>query len=297
MVDFIITRCRDKMDIHSTRAMRGTNCWTDHEMLRSKVAFRIQQKHNRQGTRKPTKLNTAKLSTISHRQNFEQDSALGPMGGEGKINTRRGMSTRSTTAAYKDARRLLQNHARTPKSDWWEKKAVELQRAADRNDIKGFYGGLKELRGPTKKGPVHLKSTDGMETFSDSKRLQEKCIEQDRPLYMVFVDCNKAFDTVRRTGLLQLVRKYGCPQKFTTMMEALHTGMMANISVGGEVSESFSVTNGVRQSCVAPTLFSVFLSAMLDEAFRDMVYIQPRQSADYSTSHTSERRPRLLGYC
>ena len=27
MIDFIITRCRDKMDIHSTRAMRGANCW------------------------------------------------------------------------------------------------------------------------------------------------------------------------------------------------------------------------------------------------------------------------------
>ena len=41
MIDFIITWCRGKMDIHSTRAMRGTNCWTDHQMLRSKVAFRI----------------------------------------------------------------------------------------------------------------------------------------------------------------------------------------------------------------------------------------------------------------
>ena len=78
MIDFIITRCRDKMDIHSTRAMRGANCWTDHQMLRSKVAFIIRQKHNRQGTNKSTKLNTAKLSTISHRESFEQemDSAL-----------------------------------------------------------------------------------------------------------------------------------------------------------------------------------------------------------------------------
>ena len=56
------------------------------------------------------------------------------------------------------------------------------------------------------------------------------------------------------------------------MIEALHTGMMANVSVGGEVSESLSVTNGVKQGCVlAPTLFSVFISAMLVEAFRDMV--------------------------
>ena len=107
---------------------------------------------------------------------------------------------------------------------------------------------------------------------------------------MVFVDFSKAFDTVGRTGLWQLLRKYGCPEKFTTMIEALHTGMMANVSVGGEVSESFSVTNGVKQGCVlAPTLFSIFLSAMLDEAFRDMgdgIYIQSRQSADlFNVAH------------
>ena len=68
------------------------------------------------------------------------------------------------------------------------------------------------------------------------------------------------------------------------MIEALHTGIMANISVGGEVS------NGVKQGCVlAPTLFSIFLSATLNEAFRDMgggVYIQSRQNADlFNVAH------------
>ena len=74
------------------------------------------------------------------------------------------------------------------------------------------------------------------------------------------------------------------------MIEALHNRMMVNISVGGEVSESFNVTNVVKQGCVlAPTLFSIFLSAMLDKAFRDMrdgVYIQFRQSADlFNVAH------------
>ena len=55
------------------------------------------------------------------------------------------------------------------------------------------------------------------------------------------------------------------------MIEALHTGVMANVSFGGDVSESFSVANGVKLGCVlAPTLFSIFLSAMLNEAFRNM---------------------------
>ena len=66
--------------------------------------------------------------------------------------------------------------------------------------------------------------------------------------------------------------------------------MMANVSVGGEVSESFSITNGVKQGCVlTSTLFSIFLSAMLDEAFRDKedgVYIQSRKSADlFNVAH------------
>ena len=122
------------------------------------------------------------------------------------------------------------------------------------------------------------------------RQLQEKCIEQDRPLYMVFVDFSKALNTVGRTGLWQLLRKNGCLEKFTTMIESLHTAIIANVSVGGEVPESFSVTNGVKQGCVlAPTLFSIFLSAMLDDAFRDMgdgVYIQSRQSADlFNVAH------------
>ena len=80
-------------------------------------------------------------------------------------------SVANTTATYIEACRLLQKHTHALKSDWWERKAVELQRAADRNDMKGFYNGLKEVLGPKKKGPVQLKSTDGMETFSDSKRV------------------------------------------------------------------------------------------------------------------------------
>ena len=90
-------------------------------------------------------------------------------------------------------------------------------------------------------------------------------------LYIVFVDFTKAFDTVGRTGLWQLLRKYGCPEKFTTTIESIHTGMMVNVRNGGEVSDTFAITNGVKQGCVlAHTLFSIFMSAMLEEAFRDM---------------------------
>ncbi|KAK2190872.1 hypothetical protein NP493_66g06009 [Ridgeia piscesae] len=170
-------------------------------------------------------------------------------------------------------------------AQWEEKESSTLD---------GEWSALQQV----KKGPVHLKSTDGMEIFSDSKRfvsrwsehsqkllnvpddndhealdnapqriiktsldeiptidemLQEKCIEQDRPLYMVFVDFSKAFDTVGRTGLWQLLRKYGCPEKFTSMIEALHTGMMANKEAPVDWTPHEDVT---RQATKADSLLS-----------------------------------------
>ena len=119
-------------------------------------------------------------------------------------------------------------------------------------------------------------------------------------MYMVFVDFSKSFDTVGRTALWQLLRKYGSPEKFTPMFKALHTGMMANVSVGGEVSESFSVTNEVKQGCVlaprsSPSSYQQ-CSTRLSETWRMASTYSPDRALTYSTSHTSERRPRLLGY-
>ena len=52
-------------------------------------------------------------------------------------------------------------------------RTEELQRAADRNDMKGFYSGLKEVWGPQTKQPVHLKSSDGLEIFTDNKSVMQ----------------------------------------------------------------------------------------------------------------------------
>ena len=152
-------------------------------------------------------------------------------------------------------------------------KTEELQRAADRNDMKGFYSGLKEVWGPQTKQPVHLKSSDGLEIivtiykkgdrtecgnyrgislisaagkifapippnrlsshitpevvpetqcgFRSNRstvdmilclrQLQEKCIEQDRPLYIVFVDFTKAFDTVGRDWTMAATEEIWMP--------------------------------------------------------------------------------------
>ena len=51
--------------------------------------------------------------------------------------------------------------------------------------MNGFYNGLKEVWGPKKKGPVQLKSTDGMETFSDSRKVMATWSEHFQKLLNV----------------------------------------------------------------------------------------------------------------
>ena len=78
-----------------------------------------------------------------------------------------------------------------------ERKAVELQRAADSNDMKDFYNALKEVWGPKKKGPVQLKSTDGIETFSDRKRVVARWSEHFQKLLNVPGDIDhEALDNI-----------------------------------------------------------------------------------------------------
>nr|VZI37878.1 unnamed protein product [Spirometra erinaceieuropaei] len=103
-----------------------------------------------------------------------------------------------------------------------------------------------------------------------ARQLQEKCQEMRTHLYSTFVDLTKAFDTVNLEGLWKIMQKFGSPERFIQMEHQLHDGVMARVTDNGAISEAFAVINGVKQGCVlAPTLFSLMLSAMLMDAYRD----------------------------
>jgi hypothetical protein len=366
--------------------------------------------------------------------------------------------TRASTGRLARARSQLQKHTRKMKSKWWEEKAEGLQQAADVNDMKAFYTGLREIYGPQKKGTTQLLAQDGVTVLKEKeetlnrfaqhfdqllnvpgsvdkavldelpnnsidadmdvapsfeellaavtstkenkapggcgvpaevwkhggsrlqeklhelivhiwrdeempqnwkdanivpifkkgsrkdcgnyrgisllsvagkimarvilnriekyictrilpetqcgfrsnrstidmvfslRQIQEKCIEQNMELYVVFIDFTKAFDTVPREALWSVLKKFGCTDKVVNLMRALHDGMQAKVVQGKDISSGFAVTNGVKQGCVlAPTLFSLYLTAMLHTAFKGVhegIYIQSRHNADlFRVSH------------
>ena len=62
-----------------------------------------------------------------------------------------------------------------------------------------------------------------------TKQLQEKCREQQKPLYLAFIDLTKAFDLVSRTGLFKLFEKVGCPPKLLSIIASFHVNMHGTV--------------------------------------------------------------------
>ena len=99
------------------------------------------------------------------------------------------------------------------------------------------------------------------------RQIQEKCREQQRPLYICFVDLTKAFDSVSRQTLWDVLRIFGCPEKLVHMIRLFHDDMLARIKINGQLSDPFPVINGVKQGCkMAPIMFAIFLAAALSSS-------------------------------
>ena len=95
------------------------------------------------------------------------------------------------------------------------------------------------------------------------RQLQERCIEQEQPLYIAFSVLTKAFDLVSR----EILPKIGCPPKLLGMIK-YHTGMQGTVQFDGDSSKAFDIRSIVKQGCVlAPTHFGIFFAMMLKHAF------------------------------
>ena len=103
------------------------------------------------------------------------------------------------------------------------------------------------------------------------RRIQEMSLEQNKPLYICFVDLKKAYDSVDRETLWKVLKKFGVNEKMIQMIRAFHDGMKAKININGEFSEAFPINQGLRQGCVMATvLFNIFFAAIFREMERKL---------------------------
>ena len=73
LIDYFIVRTRDVKDVHSVRTMRGANCWTDHRLVRAKLALSISPKHRKRPSPLPKRINVSLLKDPATLNVFQEN--------------------------------------------------------------------------------------------------------------------------------------------------------------------------------------------------------------------------------
>lgn len=96
--------------------------------------------------------------------------------------------------------------------------------------------------------------------FSISQMI-EKNREYNIPTYIAFIDYNKAFDTVNRQKLWEVLRSKGIPDHLIRVIQGLYSNTKIRIKLKNGISkESKEITRGVRQGCsLSPVLFNLYI--------------------------------------
>jgi len=78
------------------------------------------------------------------------------------------------------------------------------------------------------------------------RQLQEKCREQQQPLFIALIDLTKAFDLVSRDGLFKILPLISCPPKLLSFLESFHNNMRGTVRFDDNMSEAFNIRSGVK---------------------------------------------------
>jgi len=102
--------------------------------------------------------------------------------------------------------------------------------------------------------------------------LQEIAVRDHRPLYAAYVDLSRAFDSVNRDALWQILELRGVSPTILARIKSLYVNCTASVQVNGATSVPFPVDTGVRQGCpMSPLLFNCFIDTVVRSLLR-----QPR---------------------
>lgn len=84
-------------------------------------------------------------------------------------------------------------------------------------------------------------------------------------VYVAFLDCKKAYDTVWRKALMFKLHKLGLKGKIWKIIDDCHINNESTVAVNGTISEWFKIRQGVRQGGVlSGFLYCVFINDLLN---------------------------------
>ena len=91
-------------------------------------------------------------------------------------------------------------------------------------------------------------------------------LEKGKNIFVSFLDTQKAFDTVWHSGLFYKLKKIGIDPKLWRILANMYTNFQCSVSIGGKLSEWFTVEKGVHQGApFSLWLYKIFVNDLISE--------------------------------
>ncbi len=103
--------------------------------------------------------------------------------------------------------------------------------------------------------------------------VQRYLTKKSGKVYVCFVDFKKAFDTINRSMLWNVLRKAGVGGKMLKILQSMYKITKSCVRCPESLTDFFDCPRGVRQGCVlSPTLFSFFINELALDVAKNGLY-------------------------
>ena len=96
--------------------------------------------------------------------------------------------------------------------------------------------------------------------------IAERTLETDEELCVCFIDWQKAFDRVKWTKLMQILKRTGIDWRERRLISKLYTVQRVKVRLDRGETRSVQIGRGVRQGCcLSPILFNLYSECLTKE--------------------------------
>jgi hypothetical protein len=85
-------------------------------------------------------------------------------------------------------------------------------------------------------------------------------------LYLMFVDFEKAFDSINRNKVWEVMNRYGMLWHIINLIKKLYDGSTCQVLHEGKLSDTIGVNTGVRQGCIlSPIIYLIVMDNVMNK--------------------------------
>ena len=112
-----------------------------------------------------------------------------------------------------------------------------------------------------------LEKSEELEIKLPTSAGSSKNQEFQKNICFCFIDYAKAFDSVYRNELWEILKEMGIPDHLTCLLRNLYAGQEATVRTGHGTTDWFQIGKGVQQGCILlPCLFNLYAEYIMRNA-------------------------------